>query len=287
MRVILRIFITSISLFLCLGSPALGLEERILDFPLKLGIAPIINESEVKIYPNKYEIRDVLGEEATKMMLRYFRRFNRFKVYALPPLSEGEDPYERYEDMDFVIQGKILSCTIKKGTSFGTTWKVLLELEVKLLDIKGGRTVFERTILGTESQFLPYLEDRERKTWKEVEKGALGGALRKAILEGATLVARYLPLRGRIIAKIDEKRFLINLGEEDGLRKNDTLYLIRAQSIKTIDPKRPMVLIPQHPFDLQVKELKPHESIVEIVRIRDSEAEPPKEGDVVERPLYP
>lgn len=262
-------------------------EERILDFPLNLGITPILNESDVRIYPNKYEIRDVLGEEATKMMLRYFRRFNRFKIHSLPPLRENEDLYERYENMDFVLQGRILSCNIRKGETLGTNWKVTLELELKLFDIKGGRLVFERVILGTDNQLLPYLEDKERKTWKEVEKGALGEALRKAILEGANLVAKHLPLRGRIIALISEGKFLINLGEKDGLRKNDILYLVRAQSVKTIDPKRPIVLIPQRLFDLQVKELKAHEAIVEVIRVRDGEAEPPKEGDVVERPLYP
>ncbi|MCS7234159.1 MAG: hypothetical protein N3C62_06415 [Synergistetes bacterium] len=261
--------------------------ERILDFPLKIGIIPVVNESDVKIYPNKYEIRDVLGEEATKMMLRYFRRFNRLKIHLLPSLKENEDPYEKYEDMDFVLQSKILSCIIRKGETLGTNWKATLELEIKLLDIKEEKIVFERVILGTDNQVLPYLEDKERKTWKEVEKGALGGALRKVIFEGANLVARYLPLRGRIIAVLDEKRFLINLGEEDGLRKNDTLYLIRSKSVKTIDPKRPVVLIPQRLFDLQVKELKAHEAIVEIIRVRDSEADPPKEGDIVERPLYP
>ncbi len=261
--------------------------DRTLDFPLALGMLPITNDSGVKIYPNKYELRDVLGEEATKMMLRYFRRFNRFKIHELPPLKDTEDLYEKHENMDFVVQGRILSCIIKKGETFGTNWSAKLELELKLYDIKGGKVVFDRVILGTDRQFMIYLEDRERKTWKEVEKSALGGALRKAILEGATLVARYLPLRGRIIAILDEKRFLINLGEEDGLRKNDTLYLIRAQKIKTIDPKRPIVLLPQRVFDLQVKELKAQEAVVELISVKDSEAEPPREGDIVERPLYP
>ncbi|KUK14602.1 MAG: hypothetical protein H5T91_08260 [Synergistetes bacterium] len=287
MKFIYKVFIIVVILLLKSHTPTPALEERLLDFPIKLGITPIINESDVKIYPNKYEVRDVLGEEATKMMLRYFRRFNRFKVYALPSLKEDEDLYEKYEDMDFILQGRILSCILRKGATLGTNWKALLELELKLFDIKEERLVFEKVILATDNQFLPYLEDKERKTWKEVEKGALGGALRKAIFKGAALVAKSLPLRGRIIAILDEKRFLINLGEEDGLRKNDTLYLIRAQTVKTIDPERPVVLIPQRIFDLQVKELKPHEAIVEIVKVRDSEAEPPKEGDIVERPLYP
>lgn len=286
MRKLLTLLV-SFSLLLLISSPHATPQERILDFPLSLGILPIINESDVKIYPNKYEIRDVLGEEATKMMLRYFRRFNRFKVYALPPLKESEDLYDKHEDMDFVIEGTILSCILRKGETFGTNWLAKLELELKLYDIKGKRVCFDRVIIGSDRHFMPHLEDKERNTWKEVEKSALGGALRKAILEGASLVARHLPLRGRIIAVLDEKRFLINLGEEDGLRKNDTLYLVRAQSVKTIDPQRPLVLIPQRLFDLQVKELKANEAIVELIRIRDSEAEPPREGDVVERPLYP
>ena len=259
--------------------------ERILHFPLKIGILPIKNESEVVIYPNKYEVRDVLGEKATKMLLRFFRRFNRFKIYALPSLRE--ELYDKYENMDFVVEGTILSCVRRKGTTFGTSRRVLLELELKLYDIKGERIVLDRTIIGHGHQFLIYLEDEERKTWRQVEHSALGGALRNAILKGAKLLARYLPLRGRIIAVLDKNRFLINIGEEDGLRKNDTLYLIRAMKVRTKDYKKPIVLLPERIVDLQVESLKAHEAIVKIVRVRNQKAEPPEEGDIVERPLYP
>ena len=287
MRIIKKLVLVVIVGF-CLSrlSYAVSL-EKILHFPLKIGVLPIKNESEVVIYPNKYEVRDVLGEKATKMLLRFFRRFNRFKIYALAPLKEDEDLYEKHEDMDFIIEGSILSCVRRKGTTLGTSRRVLLELELRLYDIKGERVVFDRTIIGHGHQFLIYLEDEERKTWKQVEHSALGGALRNAILKGAKLVARYLPLRGRIIAVLDKNRFLINIGEEDGLRKNDTLYLIRAMKIRTEDYKKPIVLLPERIADLQVESLKAHEAIVKVVRVRNQKAEPPKEGDIVERPLYP
>lgn len=80
------------------------------------------------------------------------------------------------------------------------------------------------------------------------------------------------------------RRYIISLGMVEGVREGDLLKVMRSDRYDTVDPERPVVILPTEGGTVKVLKVQSHEAIVEVVK--EDKDEPIKLKDLVVMPLY-
>ena len=99
------------------------------------------------------------------------------------------------------------------------------------------------------------------------------------------MVGRIIsPVKSSLQKKPPRRRqYIISLGMVEGLRKGDLLKVMRSDRYDTVDPERPVVIIPENAGIVKVILVKKHEAIIEVVK--ENKKDPIHLKDLVVMPL--
>jgi hypothetical protein len=264
-------------------------------------VTPVANNTELRVWMNKYYPGDVLSEKMTNYMLRRMREIPRVNVEQVS--GAGPD----YWDMagssrsDLVIETNLEQLDYNKKDTLGSRvrWNIALHIYVYN---SSKRLIYDTVVRERDIRhYVLYTDTMERGPiyWEKFEKSPYWPALRHAMDEGLDdVLDGYNGYRivGRIVSRAErvdgslsvprkktDKIYHIDLGIEDSVQVGDILSVTRASSVRTVAPETPEMHFPQIVGRVRVIFVKGRDGVVEIVK--ESVDAPIQLGDALSAPL--
>ena len=264
-------------------------------------VTPVANNTEFRVWMNKYYPGDILSEKMTGYMLRRMREIPRVNVEQV----SGANP--DYWDMmgssrnDLVIETNLEQCNYYKKDTLGSKvrWDVVLHIYVYN---SSKRLIYDTVVRERDNRhYVLYNDTMERGPiyWEKFEKSPYWPALRRAMDEALDdVLAGYNGYRivGRIVARAErvdgslsvprkktDRIYHIDLGAEDSVQVGDILSVTRASSVRTVAPDTPEMHFPQIVGRVRVIFVKGRDGVVEVVK--ESGDAPIQLGDTLSAPL--
>ncbi|MDR1132710.1 MAG: hypothetical protein LBL05_01025 [Synergistaceae bacterium] len=264
-------------------------------------VTPVANNTEFRVWMNKYYPGDILSEKMTSYMLRRMREMPRVNVGEV----SGANP--DYWDMmgssrnDLVIEINLDQFNYYKKDSLGS--KVRWDAALHIYVYNAAKKLIYDTVVRERDNrhYVLYNDVMERGPvyWEKFEKSPYWPALRRAMDEGMDdVLAGYNGYRivGRIVARAErvdgslsvpkkktDKIYHIDLGAEDSVEVGDILSVTRASSVRTVAPDTPEMHFPQIVGRVRVIFVKGRDGVVEVVK--ESGDAPIQLGDALSAPL--
>ena len=264
-------------------------------------VTPVANNTEFRVWMNKYYPGDILSEKMTSYMLRRMREIPRVNVEQV----SGTDP-DYWEMMgssrnDLVIEANLEQFNYHKKGTLGSKvhWDAVLHIYVYN---SSKRLIYDTVVRERDDRhYVLYNDVMERGPvyWEKFEKSPYWPALRHAMDEGLDeVLAGYNGYRivGRIVARAErvdgslsvprkkaDKIYHIDLGLEDSVEVGDILSVTRASSVRTVAPDTPEMHFPQIVGRVRVIFVKGRDGVVEVVK--ESRDAPIQLGDALSAPL--
>lgn len=266
-------------------------------------VAPIPNNTPLRIWPNKYYPGDVLSEHMTDYLYQRLREVPRLNISKVAGSDPDRWAVSGYTPSDLVVMLTLEQANFQKKDNFGSNmiWEVVLHMHV--FNALTKRIVYETVVREEDHRrSLLYTDTLETGPvfWDEFAKTPYWSAVRKALDTAASeVIDGYNGYRiiGRIVAKAErvdgsltvpkkkrDKLYHVTLGREDSLRVGDLLSVTRSSSVRTVDPQVPELHFPQVVGRVKVLYLKGQDAIVEV--IKESKEAPIMLGDSVSAPLH-
>ncbi len=135
-----------------------------------------------------------------------------------------------------------------------------------------------------------------RPLWKAFKKTTYWNAFKKALrksrdtlfdgITGYRMIGRIItPTKDNMTLKPPKRRrYIMSLGKIEGIRPGDLLDVIRSDRYDTVDPERPVVVLPDKIGVVKVLWIQEHEAIIEVVK--EHLERPIRLRDLVVMPLY-
>ncbi len=123
-----------------------------------------------------------------------------------------------------------------------------------------------------------YDQPMSRPLWKSFKRTSYWNAFKKALrksrdtlfdgITGYRIIGRIIsPTKDNIATKPPKRRrYIMSLGKIEGLRPGDLLSVIRSDRYDTVDPERPVVVLPDKIGTVKVLWVQEHEAIIEVVK---------------------
>jgi hypothetical protein len=264
-------------------------------------VTPVANNTELRVWMNKYYPGDILPEKMTNYMLRRMREIPRVNVEQVS--GAGPDYWDMMGSSrsDLVIETNLEQLNYYKKDTLGSkvSWDIVLHIYV----YNSSKKLIYDTVVGEHDirYYVLYTDVMERGPiyWDKFEKSPYWLALRHAMDEGLEdVLAGYNGYRmvGRIVARAErvdgslsvprkktDKIYHIDLGTEDSVQVGDILSVTRASSVRTIAPETPEMHFPQIVGRVRVIFVKGRDGVAEVVK--ESGDAPIQLGDALSAPL--
>ncbi len=149
-------------------------------------------------------------------------------------------------------------------------------------------------------QLFPNVGDDDqplsRPLWSSFKRTSYWNAFKKALrksrdslfegVSGYHMVGRLIsPTKDSLSSNPPRRRrYIMSLGMVEGAKKGDLLNILRSDRYDTVDPERPIVVLPDNGGLVKVIAVQDHEAVVEVVK--ESAEAPIKLRDLVVLPLY-
>lgn len=200
--------------------------------PVKIYVDEVKNETELKIYEDRFAIaQDILPE---KIKNEFIRLLKHSPLIDVVPVDSSDSIMAKLSLSSFVP---------KLSDNLGTTTKAKIHLRAEYYE--PGSTQPRRCgYFVTDSRWKPLYEEDVFKTpwWDRFEKTVYWQGIKKALREAKDDLYTALAgqgVRGRIIEASDQrgqfgqKRFFCNLGFRDSIGKGDTLLVINQRRLNS------------------------------------------------------
>jgi hypothetical protein len=264
-------------------------------------VTPVANNTDFRVWMNKYYPGDILSEKMSGYMLRRMREMPRVNVEQVA----GKNP--NYWDMagssrnDLVIEINLEQFNYNKKNTLGSkvSWDAVLHIYVYN---SSKRLIYDTVVRERDDRYYVLYSDvmeRGPVYWEKFEKSPYWPALRHAMDEALDdVLAGYNGYRivGRIVARAErvdgslsvpkkktDRIYHIDLGVEDSVKVGDILSVTRASSVRTVAPDTPEMHFPQIVGRVRVIFVKGRDGVVEVVK--ESGDAPIQLGDALSAPL--
>lgn len=200
--------------------------------PVKIYVDEVKNETELKIYEDRFAIaQDILPE---KIKNEFIRLLKHSPFIDVVPVDSSDSTKAKLSLSGFVP---------KRSDNLGTTTKAKIHLRAEYYE-PGSTQPRRCEYFVTDSRWKPLYEEDVFKTpwWDRFEKTIYWQGIKKALREAKDDLYAALAgqgVRGRIIEASDQrgqfgqKRFFCNLGLRDSIGKGDTLLVINQRRLNS------------------------------------------------------
>jgi hypothetical protein len=264
-------------------------------------VTPVTNNTELRVWMNKYYPGDILPEKMTDYMLRRMREIPRVNVEQVSGANPDQWDMMGSSRNDLVIETNLEQFDYYKNDTLGSRvrWDIVLHMYVYN---SSKRLIYDTVVRERDIRhYVLYTDVMERGPiyWETFEKSPYWPALRHALDEGLEdVLDGYNGYRivGRIVARAErvdgslsmprkkrDKIYHIDLGIEDSVQVGDILSVTRASSVRTVAPETPEIHFPQIVGRVRVIFVKGRDGVVEVVK--ESVDAPIQLGDALSAPL--
>ncbi|MDR0764242.1 MAG: hypothetical protein LBE65_01450 [Synergistaceae bacterium] len=264
-------------------------------------VTPVANNTEFRVWMNRYYPGDILPEKMTNHMLRRMREIPRVNVEQVS--GAGPDWWDMTGSSrnDLVIRTNLEQFNYHKKDILGSMvrWDAVLHIYVYNAS---KRLIYDTVVRERDNRYYVLYNDimeRGPVYWEKFEKSPYWPALRHALDEaldevldgynGYRIVGRVVARAERVDGSLSvpgkkrDKIYHIDLGAEDSVKVGDILSVTRASSVRTVAPDTSEMHFPQIVARVRVIFVKGRDSVVEIVK--ESGGAPIQIGDALSAPL--
>lgn len=200
--------------------------------PLKVYVDEVQNETELKIYENRFAIaQDILPEKIKNEFITLLKHSPLIDVVSV---DSSDSTKAKLSLSGFVP---------KRSDNLGTTTKAKIRIRAEYYK-QGDAQLRRREYFVTDSRWNPLYEEDVFKTpwWDRFEASVYWQGIKKALREAKDDLYAALTdqgVRGRIIevsdqrGQLGQKRFFCNLGFRDSVGKDDTLLVISQRRLNS------------------------------------------------------
>lgn len=266
-------------------------------------VAPIPNNTPLRVWGSKYYPGDVLSDRMTDHLYRRMREVPRLNISTVHGVDPDRWATSGFTPDDLIVQLSLEQANFDKKNTIGSKaiWDVAMRMYVYNAATK--RVVYETVVREADSRtYILYNDMMESGPiyWDMFEKTPYWSAIRHAIdVAFSEVVDGYNGYRivGRIVAKAErvdgslsvkkkdrDKLYHITVGREDSVRVGDILSVTRSSSVRTIAPDAPEMHFPQVVGRVKVIFVKGQDAVVQV--IKESKEAPIELGDAISAPLY-
>lgn len=312
-------FSIMIFLVLCLASSAKG---NVLTEPgLHIALLSIVNETDIQVWESKYYPVDVFEQKITEEFVALLREYPYARITVMSPI-EGEI-WLRGGGVpaDIGVRLHIYKLKMTDRKHLGTDRMGHVALRMEVFEGENREMLYATSLAGEDRRFtfspgdgrVFYLTDRldfvqlfpdprdddqpmSKPLWGAFRKTPYWNAFKKALAKSRDSLFDGITgyhMVGRIISPTKDslsssppgrRRYIVSLGKVEGVKVGDLLSILRSDRYDTVDPERPVVILPDRGGLVKVISVQNHEAVVEVVK--ESPENPIKLRDLVIMPLY-
>ena len=313
-------FSRMILLVLCLTSSA---NANVLTEPgLHIALLPIVNETEIQVWESKYYPVDVFEQKVTEEFVTLLREYPYARITVLSPMESEIWLRGGGLPADIGVRLHIYKLKMTDRKHLGTDRMGHVALRMEVFEGENREMLYATSLAGEDRRFtfspgdgrVFYLADKldfvqlfpdpkdddqpmSKPLWGSFRKTPYWNAFKKALaksrdslfdgITGYHMVGRIIsPTKDSLSTSPPERRrYIVSLGKVEGVKVGDLLSILRSDRYDTVDPERPVVVLPDRGGLVKVISVQNHEAVVEVVK--ESPETPVKLRDLVIMPLYP
>ncbi|SMG32640.1 FlgT C-terminal domain-containing protein [Dethiosulfovibrio salsuginis] len=315
-----KYFIKVTLLVLCLASAA---KANVLTEPgLHIALLPIVNETDIQVWESKYYPVDVFPQKVIEEFVTLLREYPYARITVLSPM-EGE-VWLRGGSVtaDIGVRLHVYKLKMTDRKHLGTDRMGYVAIRMEVFEGEGREMLYATSLAGEDRRFtfspgddrIFYLADKldfvqlfpdpkdddqpmSKPLWSSFRGTPYWNAFKKALAKSRDALFDGITgyhMVGRIISPTKDslsssppnrRRYIVSLGRVEGVKVGDLLSILRSDRYDTVDPERPVVVLPDRGGLVKVISVQNHEAVVEVVR--ESQENPIKLRDLVIMPLYP
>ena len=289
---------------------------------IHITVLPVVNETDLQVWESKYYPVDVFDQRITEEFVTLLREYPYARITVLSPLEEeiwfsgGGTP------SDVGVRLHIYKLKMTDRQHLGSDRMGYVALRTEIFDGDTKEMLFATSSAGEDRRFtfspgdgrVFYLTDKldfvqlfadpkdydqplSRPLWSSFKSTSYWNAFKKALRKSRDSLFEGITgyhMIGRIISPTKDslsssppkrRRYIVSLGKIDGVKVGDLLSILRSDRYDTVDPERPVVVLPDSGGLVKVISVQNHEAVVEVVK--ESKDDPIKLRDLVIMPLYP
>lgn len=289
---------------------------------IHIALMPVVNETEIEVWESKYYPVNVFEQKVLEEFIVLLREYPYSRITVLSPLEEEIWLRGGGVPADIGVRLHIYKLKMTDRKHLGTDRMGHVAIRMEIFGGEDREMLYATSLAGEDRRFtfspgdgrVFYLTDKldfiqlfadpkdddqpmSRPLWKSFRGTPYWNAFKKALRKSrdslfAGMTGYYMV--GRIISPTkdslsetppEKRRYIVSLGKVEGVKVGDLLPILRSDRYDTVDPERPIVVLPDNGGTVKVLSVLNHEAIVEVVE--ESENNPIKLRDLVMMPLYP
>lgn len=316
----LKKFAMLLTLFVLTIKPAYS---NVLTEPgIHITLLPVVNDTDLQVWESKYYPVDVFNQRITEEFVTLLREYPYARITVLSPLEEEVWFNGGGTPSDVGVRLHIYRLKMTDRQHLGSDRMGYVALRTEIFDGETKEMLFVTSSAGEDRRFtfspgdgrVFYLMDKldfvqlfpdpkdydqplSRPIWNSFKSTSYWSAFKKALRKSRDSLFDGITgyhMIGRIISPTKDnlrssppsrRRYIVSLGKIEGIKEGDLLSILRSDRYDTVDPERPVVVLPDRGGLVKVISVQNHEAVVEVVK--ESKNAPIKLRDLVIMPLYP
>lgn len=289
---------------------------------IHITLLPIVNDTDIQVWQSKYYPVDVFDQRVTEEFVTLLMEYPYARITVLSPLEEKIWFSGGGVPSDVGVRLHIYKLKMTDREHLGSDRMGYVAVRTEIFDGETKQMLFATSSAGEDRRFtfspgdgrVFYLTDKldfvqlfpnpkdydqplSRPLWDSFKGTSYWNAFKKALRKSRDSLFDGITgyhMVGRIISPTKDslksspparRRYIMSLGKVEGIKEGNLLNVLRSDRYDTVDPERPIVVLPDRGGLVKVISVQNHEAIVEVVR--ESKEEPIRLRDLVIMPLYP